>query len=147
MQFLHSCAQHLFREVIRGFCWLAVLYVRVRCACKSLGKINQTVQTSDQKKKRAADLEHGLECLTKRSLSQAGTRELRSPQQIRVAKDEFNRCSVAYGTRAIDDPPRQYDIYHDLDIERPVARVMENEDRGYWRLREINSLQSGLVFM
>jgi hypothetical protein len=88
-----------------------------------------------------------LECLTKRSLSQAGAWELRSPQKIWVAEDELNRWSAAYRTSAIDDPPRQYDVYHDLDIESPVARVVENKDRGYWRRREINWLQLGLEYM
>jgi hypothetical protein len=90
---------------------------------------------------RAANLEHGLEGLPKCSLSQAGTWKFRSPQKIWVAEDELNRRSPVNRTRAIDDPSRQYDICQDLDIERPVARVMENEDRGYWCRREINWLQ------
>jgi hypothetical protein len=142
MHLVHACAQHLFRKVIRRFCWLAVLYMRIRCARESLDKNNKFHGFLIKKEKRgAANLEHGLEGLPKCSLSQAGTWKFRSPQKIWVAEDELNRCSPVDRTRAIDDPSRQYDICHDLDIERPIAWVMENEDRGYWRRREINWLQ------
>jgi hypothetical protein len=148
MQLAHACAQHLFRKVIRRFCRLAVLYMRVRCARESLDKnTNFTDFRLKKKKGGATNLEHGLEGLPKCSLSQAGTWKFRSPQKIWVAEDELDRCSPVNRTRAIDEPSRQDDICHDLDIERPVARVMENEDRGYWRRREINWLQPMLVYM
>jgi hypothetical protein len=67
-------------------------------------------------KKPIADLEYSLESLAKSSLSEAGAWELRSPQKIRVAEDEFNWCSAVWGTSAIDGTPRLYDIYDNLDI-------------------------------
>lgn len=66
--------------------------------------------------KATADLEHSLKRLAKSSLSEAGARELRPPQKVRVAEDEFNWWSAIWGTSAVDDAPRLYDIYHNLDI-------------------------------
>ena len=67
-------------------------------------------------KKATADLEHSLERLAKSSLSEAGAWELRSPQKVRVAEDELNWCSAVWGTSAINNTPRLYDIYDNLDI-------------------------------
>jgi len=66
--------------------------------------------------KATADLEHSLERLAKGSLSEAGAWELRSPQKVRVAEDEFNWWGAIWGTSAIDGAPRLYDIYDNLDI-------------------------------
>lgn len=42
--------------------------------------------------------------------------------------------------RPTDDASRLDRIAHDLDVERPVARVVKDEDGGNARLREIDCL-------
>ena len=81
---------------------------------------------------------YSLECFAKRSLPEARARELIAPLKIRIAEDELDRWRAPCGATGSDDSPRLYHIHHDLDIERPVARVVENEDGGYWRHREVD---------
>jgi hypothetical protein len=122
MQLLHSRVQHLFRKIVRVFCGLAILDVWVWCPGESLDESESRGLRETQTKKKktktkaTADLEHGLERLAKSSLSEAGAWELRFPQKVRVAEDEFDRGRAFWGTSAIDDAARLYDVYDDLDI-------------------------------
>ena len=95
---------------------------------------------------------HGLEGFAERALADARLREVGLPQQVGVAKHQLDRVtatataiaahpdlgglfclgrlSVRIEVRAADDAARTDDVEHDLDVERPVSRVVEDEDRG-----------------
>ena len=81
---------------------------------------------------------HGLECQPERTLPESRLGEVRLPQQVRVAEHHFNRFLVYPGALLLwgidvgpaDDPARADDVERDLDVERPVARVVEDEDGG-----------------
>lgn len=83
---------------------------------------------------------NSLERFPKRSLAEAWARKLRAPLKIRVAEDELDRWGAHCGTTGSDDSPRLNHIHHDLDIERPVAWVVEDEDGGYRRRRKVDWL-------
>lgn len=138
MKLCHSGTQHFLRKVVRVCRRLAELHVRVGRTRDCLDKVSTAISAGRNETKGDANLVYSLECFPKRPLPKARTRELRAPQKIRVAKDKFDRRSAHYGATGSDDPSRLYDIHHDLDIERPVAWVVENKDGGYWRLREVN---------
>ena len=75
-------------------------------------------------------------------MADARLREVGLPQQVGVAEHKLDRVadvapggsSRAYVVRidvgAADDAARTDDVEHNLDVERPVARVVEDEDRG-----------------
>lgn len=71
--------------------------------------------------------------------------EVRLPQQVWVAKHQFDRVAttaarlgrpfyarriVRVEVRATDNATRTDDVEDDLDVKRPVPRVVEDEDRG-----------------
>ena len=106
-----------------------------------------------------AHLVHGLESFTERALADARLWEVRLPQQVGVAEHQLDRGAatisgtgirgllrVGWGplavrqrlliwgggrveVRAADDAARTDDVEDDLDVERPVPRVVEDEDR------------------
>ena len=83
-------------------------------------------------------LVHSLERQPERTLPEPRLREIRLPQQVRVAEHHFNRFLVYPGdllrwgvyVGPADDPARADDVKRDLDVERPVARVVEDKDGG-----------------
>ena len=83
-------------------------------------------------------LVHSLERQPERTLPESGLGEVRLPQQVRVAEHHFNRFLVYRGGLLLwgidvgpaDDPARADDVERDLDVKRPVARVVEDKDGG-----------------
>lgn len=94
---------------------------------------------------RHANLIHRSERLPEPALPKPRTIKLAPPNEIRVRKDHLNRLlpgalDLAVRIRPADDASRLDRIAHDLDVERPVARVVEDEDGGNARLGEIDCL-------
>ena len=91
---------------------------------------------------------HGLERQPERTLPESRVGEVRLPQQVRVAEHPFNRFLVYPGdllrwgvyVGPADDPARADDVKRDLDVERPVARVVEDEDGGCGSCGEVDAL-------
>ena len=96
-------------------------------------------------------LEHRLERLTECSLAKTRQRKLGLPLQVGVAEHELDglrvrilRMRIAFGredVRLADTTLREDDVGQDLDIEGPVAWIMEDEDGGNGSLGEIDGLQ------
>ena len=81
---------------------------------------------------------HLVDCLKRKpkcSLAKPRYREIGTPKQVRVTRDEFNRFFVLSATSTFscalrsDIPSVAKNIAQDLDIEHPVARIMKDKDR------------------
>ena len=115
-----SIPQHLLRELVGRRCRLSILRVRVRPARQSL--------------------EHRLERLAERALAQPRPVEVRAPDEVGVAEDEFDGDDGVL-VRPADDAAGADDVADDLNIEGPVARVVEDEDGVDGRGGEVHELQ------
>ena len=74
---------------------------------------------------------YGLERQPERTLPEPRLREVRLPQQVRVAEHELDgRAGAVRGVRVgrAEDAAGADRVERELDVERPVARVVEDED-------------------
>ncbi len=90
-------------------------------------------------------LVHRLERQPERTLPESGLREVRLPQQVRVAEHKLDRLLGLGRVEAgsADYTARADDVEGDLDVERPVPRVVEDEYRGDGDIREVDGLCNG----
>jgi hypothetical protein len=79
-----------------------------------------------------AHLPDGLKRISERALAKPWVRELGAPEQVGVAKHELDRrrARAVKRVRRANATTRGKDINQDLDVESPVARVVEDKDGG-----------------